>query len=116
MSMTNIEVELGSPTLVEGQDLILLESNSYKSDPIVISHTIQMIEVDNFWHLKTFEAVLTNHQRRQDKEIHEQKDKSLHCTENNKTNGEVDEKEVIDLCRESQTTTSEIYNGEESRK
>ena len=62
--------------MVEGQDLIPLESNSYKSDPIVISHTIQMIEVDNFWHLKTFEAVLTNLQRRQDKEIHEQKDKS----------------------------------------
>ena len=40
----------------------------------------------------------------------------MHCTEKDKTNGELDEKEVIDLCSESQTTTSEIYNGEESRK
>ena len=59
-----------------------------------------MIEVENFWHLKTFEAVLTNLQRRQDKEIHKQKDGSLHCTENDNTNGELDGKEVIDLCSE----------------
>ena len=32
--------------MVEGMDLVPLESNSYKSDPGVISHTIQMIEVD----------------------------------------------------------------------
>ena len=38
---------------VEGMDLIPLESNLYKSDLVVISHTIQMIEVDNFWHVKT---------------------------------------------------------------
>ena len=74
-----------------------------------------MIEVDNFWHLKT-EVVLADLWRRQDEEIHKHKDKSLHCTENDKTNGELDEKEVIDLCSESLTTTSEIYNGEESRK
>ena len=37
--------------MTEGMSLIPLESNSYKSDPVVISHTIEMIEVDNFWHL-----------------------------------------------------------------
>ena len=47
-------------TMVEGMDLIPLELNSYKSYLVIISHTIQMIEVDNFWHLKTFEGVLTN--------------------------------------------------------
>ena len=102
--------------MVEGINLIPLESNSYKSDLVVISHTIQMIEVDNFWHLKTFEVVLANLQRRWDEEIHKHKDKSLHCTENDKMNGELDEKEVVDLCSESQTATSVIYNGEESRK
>ena len=51
-------------------DLIPLELNSYKSDLVVISHTIQMIEVDKFWQLKTFEAVLTNLWRRQYEEIH----------------------------------------------
>ena len=60
--------------MVEGMDLIPLELNSYKSDLVIISHTIQMIEVDNFWHLKTFEAVLTDLWRRQNEEIHEQKD------------------------------------------
>ena len=102
--------------MVEGMDLIHFELNSYKSDPVVISHTIQMIEVDNFWHLKTFEAVLTDLRRRQDEEIHKDKDESLHCTENDKTIGELDGKEVIDLCSESWTTTSKISNGEESRK
>ena len=102
--------------MVEGMDLIPLESNSFNSALVDISHTIQMREVDNFWHLKTFEAVLTDLWRRWDGEIHEQKDMSLHCTENDKTNRELDGKEVIDLCSESQTTTSKIYDGEESRK
>ena len=71
-----------------------------------------MIEVDNFWHLKTFGVVLTNFQRRWDEEIHEQKDMSMHCTENSKTNGELDGKEVIDLCSENQTATSELKKGQ----
>ena len=102
--------------MVEGMDLIPLESNAYKSDPVVISHTIQMIEVDNFWHLKTFEGVLADLWRRQDEEIHKLKNEFLHCTESDKTNRELDEKEVIDLCSESWTTTREICNGEENRK
>ena len=64
--------------MVEGMDLTTLEWNSYKKDPVVILHTIQMIEVDNFSYLKTFGAVLTNLWRRQDEEIHEQKD--IPCT------------------------------------
>ena len=31
--------------MMDGMSLIPLESNSYKNDPVVISHTIQMIEV-----------------------------------------------------------------------
>ena len=34
--------------MVEGMDLIPLESNSYKSDLVVISHTMKMIQVDIF--------------------------------------------------------------------
>ena len=71
---------------------------------------------DNFWHLKTFGVVLTDLQRRWDKEIHELKDMSMHCTENGKTNSELDEKEVMDLCSKNRTTTSELHNGEESTK
>ena len=61
---------------------------------------MQMIEVDNFWHLKTFEVVLTNLQRRWDEQIYEQKDMSMYCTENSEINDEMDGIEVIDLCSE----------------
>ena len=55
--------------MMEGMSLIPLESNLYRSDPMVILHIIQMIEVENFWHLKTFVAVFTDLRRRWDKEI-----------------------------------------------
>ena len=97
-------------------DLTPLELNLYKSDLVVISLIIHMIEVDNFWHQKTFEVVLANLQRNCDKEIHEQENETLYCTENEKTHEEMDEKEVINLCSESQTTTSEHCKGEESKK
>ena len=67
-----------------------------------------MIEEDIFWHLKTFGAVLADLQRRQDEEIHEQKDMSLYCIENGKTNRELDGREVIDLCSKNWTTTSKF--------
>ena len=98
--------------MVDGMDLTPLELNSYKSDPVIISHD----RVDNFWHCKTFDTVLADLQRSHDKEIHEQENDALHCTENDKTNRKLDENEVINLCSESQTTTSEICKGEESRK
>ena len=100
----------------DSKDLTPLESNIYKSDPAVISHIIHMIEVDNFWHQKTFEVVLADLWRNHNKEIHEQEHETLQCTENEKTHEELDEKEVIDLYSESQTTTSELCKGEESRK
>ena len=81
--------------MMEGISLIPIESNLYKSDPVVISHSIQMREMDNFWHLKTFGAVLAGLWRRRDKENYEQKDMSMHCTENGKTNNELDGKELI---------------------
>ena len=97
-------------------DLIPLESNLYKSDPVVISHIIHMIEADNFWHQQTFEAVLADLWRNHDKEIHKHENETLHCTENEKTHEEMDKKEVISLCSESQTTTSGHCKGEESKK
>ena len=44
----------------EESNLTPLESNLCKSDLAVISHIIHMIEVDNFWHQKTFEVVLAD--------------------------------------------------------
>ena len=93
-----------------------LESNLHKNDLVIISQIMQMIELDNFWHLKTFEAVMTNLQRRWDKRIHKQKDMSMHCTENSEINNEMDGVEVIDLCSESQTKNIEQHEGKESTK
>ena len=102
--------------MIEGMSVIPLELNSYKSDPVGISHTIQLIEVYNFWHLKAFGVVLTDLRRRWDKVIHKQKDVSMHCTENGEINDELDGKEVIELCSENWTTASDLHNGEESTK
>ena len=60
--------------------------------------------------------VLANLQRNQEKEIHEQENKTLHCKDNKKTHDEMDEKEVIDLCGESQTTISEHCKAKHSEK
>ena len=46
--------------MAEERDLTPFESNLYRRDQAVISHIIHMIEVDNFWHQKTFEVVLAN--------------------------------------------------------
>ena len=51
--------------------LTLLESKLHRNGLVVISQIIQMIEVDNSWHLKTFEVVLINPQRRWNEVIHE---------------------------------------------
>ena len=58
--------------MMDGIGLTPRELNLHKNDLGVISQMMQMIEVDNFWHLKTFEAVLTDLQRRWDERIHAQ--------------------------------------------
>ena len=40
---------------MEGMDLIPLELNLHKFHPVIISEIINMIELDNFWHCRTFE-------------------------------------------------------------
>ena len=93
-----------------------MESNLHKSDPAVISHIIYMIEEDSFWHRKTFEAVFADLWRNQDKQVHKQENRTLHCKENTKTHKEMDEKEVIDLCSESQTMTSDHWKAEQNKR
>ena len=44
--------------MMEGLDLIPLESNIHKFNPVIISQIIIMIESDNFWHHKIFESVM----------------------------------------------------------
>ena len=46
--------------MMEGMDLIPLESNLHKYNLVIISQIINMIKLDNFWHHKTFESVMSN--------------------------------------------------------
>ena len=45
---------------MEGRNLIPLESNLHKYNPVIISQIINMIESDNFWHRKMFESVMSD--------------------------------------------------------
>ena len=46
--------------MMEGMDLIPLESNLHKFNLVIISQIINMIESDNFWHCKMFESVMSD--------------------------------------------------------
>ena len=97
--------------MMEGMGLTPLESNLHEYDLVIISLIMQMIEVDNFWHQKTFESVLTGLWRMWSKGIHEQENGSLYCTENSKNDNNLDGVEVIDLC-----SVSRLKKGNETRE
>ena len=42
-----------------GRDMIPLESDEYKSDPVVNQHTMQMIDTDIHWYEQTFREIIT---------------------------------------------------------
>ena len=42
----------------EGREMIPLESDMYRSDPVVIQHMMQMINTDIHWHGKTFREII----------------------------------------------------------
>ena len=41
-----------------GRELIPLESDQYKNDPVINQHIMQMIDTNIFWYGKTFRAIL----------------------------------------------------------
>ena len=41
-----------------GREMILLESDQYKNDPVINQHIMQMINTDIFWYGKTFRVIL----------------------------------------------------------
>ena len=41
-----------------GREMIPLESDQYKNDPVINQHIMQMIDTDIFWYGKTFRAIL----------------------------------------------------------
>ena len=101
---------------MEGMNLIPLESNLHKYDPVVISQIINMIEMDNFWHHKTFESVMNNLWNMWTEGIQELENRHMHCTNNDKNNNEIDGVEVIDLCSVSQSKNKASVEGKESTK
>ena len=70
---------------MEGMDLILLESNLHQYHPVIISQIINMIELDNFWHRKTFESVMSNLRNLWSEGIQELENARMRCTDDDKT-------------------------------
>ena len=83
--------------MMEGMELIPLESNLCKYDPVIISQIINMIKTDNFWHCKMFESVMSDLRNMWMEGIRELENTSMHCTNNDENNNEMDGAEVIDL-------------------
>ena len=88
--------------MMKGMDLIPLESNLHKYDPVIISQIINMIKTDSFWLHKMFESVLTDLWNMWMEGIHELENASMYCTNNAENDAEMDGVEVIDLCSVSQ--------------
>ena len=101
---------------MEEMNLIPLESNLHKYDPVIISQIINMIEADNFWHHKTFESVMSDLQDMWTEGIRELENTHMHCTNNDENNNEMDGVEVIDLCSVSQNNNEAHVKGKESTK
>ena len=93
-----------------------LEMKLHKYNPLIISQIMQIIEVDNVWHQKTFKALLIDLLRRGNEGIHKQKDISIYSTENSEINDEMDGVDIVDLCSESKTRNGEQCKGRESSK
>ena len=100
--------------MMEGLDLILLESNLHQYQPVIISQIINMIESDNFCHHKTFESVKSNLWNMWSEGIQELENVRMHCTDDDENNNEMDKIEVIDLCSVSQCGNDRISEGKES--
>ena len=75
---------------MEGLDLIPLESNLHKFNLVIISQIINMIKLDNFWHRKTFESVMSDLRNMWVEGIRELENAQMHCTNNDKNDNEMD--------------------------
>ena len=102
--------------MMEGMDLIPLESNLYKFHSVIISQIINMIESDNFWHCRTFESVMSNLRNMWTEGIQELENSRMYCTNNDENNNEMNGVEVIDLCSVSQSKNDTVSEEKESAK
>ena len=99
---------------MDGLDLIPLESNLHRYHPVMISQIINMIELDNFCHYKTFESVKSDLLNMWSEGIQELENACMCCTDDDENNYEMDGIEVIDLCSVSQCGNDTISEGKES--
>ena len=99
---------------MEGMGLIPLESNLHKYHPVIISQIINMIELDNFWHCKMFESVMSSLWNMRTEGIRNLENVHMHCTNNDENNNEMDGVEVIDLCSVSQSKNGTFSERKES--
>ena len=99
---------------MEGMDLIPLESNLHRNHPVIISRIINMIELDNFWHRKTFESVMSDLRNMWSEGIQELENARTYCTDDDKNNNEMDSIELIDLCSISRCGSDANSEGKES--
>ena len=90
----------------EESEMILLELNLYKTDPVINQHIVQMIDTDISWYKKTFGAILMELQKIRNGKMITQ------------TSEEHGEKEAIVLCDKSQVMLSDLrlYNGQKEQK
>ena len=100
---------------MEGMDLIPLESNLHKFNLVIISQIINMIELDNFWHRKMFESVMSNLRNIWTEGIRDLENAHMHCTNNDENNNEMDGVEVIDLCSVSQSKNDTFSEGKKAQ-
>ena len=99
---------------MEGMDLIPLESNLHIFHPVIILQIINMIELDNFWHHKTFESVISDLRSMWTEGIRELENSRMYCTNNDENNNEMDGVEVIDLHSVSHSKHDTLSEGKES--
>ena len=99
--------------MMEGLDLIPLESNLHRYHPVIISQIINMIELDNFCHHQTFESVKNDLRNMWLEGIQELENARAHCTDGDENNNDMDGVEVIDLCSVSRSRNDTISEGKE---
>ena len=93
-------------SMADGErDMIPLESDQYKNDPVINQHNMQMIDTDIFWYEKTFRAILMELRKIQNGEMIA------------KTSKELSEDE-IHCCDESHAMFDDqrLYKGEKTQQ
>ena len=87
------------------RDVIPLELDQYKNDPVINQHIMQMIDADIFWYEKTFRAILMELRKIQNGEMIAQ------------TSEELSEDE-IHCCDESHAMFNDqrLYKGEKTQQ